>query len=51
MLFRSKKEYDLVQAIIDAYRYAAQTNIGDALTKPIPFDISDETGRTVKATP
>ena len=46
-----RKEYDLVQAVIDAYRYAGQTELASALTKPIPFDITDQSGRIVKATP
>ena len=45
------KEYDLVQAVIDAYRYAGQTELSSALTSKIPFDIKDESGREVKATP
>lgn len=44
-----KKQYDMVQAIIDAYRYAHQTEIGKALKEPIPFDIQDQSGRVVKA--
>jgi hypothetical protein len=33
------KEYLTVQAILDAYRYAADTVIGETLTQPVPYDI------------
>ncbi len=33
------KEYDTAKAIVDAFRYASETEIGETLTKPIPYDI------------
>ncbi len=45
-----RKEYVLAQAIVDAFRYASQTDIGEILTQPIPFDVVAGDGQIVKAT-
>lgn len=46
-----KGEYITAQAIVDAYRYAGETVIGETLTKPIPYDIVAQDGSgIVKAT-
>jgi len=47
----ARKEYKQVKGIIEAYRYAQYTILGDVLTKPIPFDIVSNDGTIVKATP
>lgn len=46
-----RKDYVTAQAIVDAYRYAKDTVLGDTLTQPIPFDIVAADGsRVVRAT-
>lgn len=46
-----KKDYLTAQAVVDAYRYAQDTVLGEQLTKPIPFDITAADGSLdVKAT-
>lgn len=46
------KDYNTAQAIVDAYRYASDTVLGEALEKPIPFDIvAADKGTVIKATP
>ena len=42
-----RKEYLTAQAIVDAFRYAQDTIIGEQLTKPIPYDITSEDGSTI----
>ena len=42
-----RKEYLTAQALIDAYRYASETVIADALVQPIPFDIVAEDGSRI----
>lgn len=45
------KEYQAAQAVVDAYRYAEQTEVGEAMKEPIPFDIKLASGEVVaKAT-
>lgn len=45
------KAYAEAQAIVDAFRYASETVIGEAITQPIPFDIvSADNGPVVKKT-
>jgi len=38
------KEYETAQAIVDAFRYASETEIGETLSKPIPYDIKTGDG-------
>lgn len=45
-----KKEYNAVKGVIDAYRFANETILGDALSAPVPFDVV-ASGRTIRATP
>lgn len=45
-----QKDYVTAQAIVDAFRYAQDTVIGDVLTKPIPYDVQTSSGITVRAT-
>jgi hypothetical protein len=46
-----KKDYTTAQAIVDAYRYISESEVGPTLTKPIPFNIVNESGQTIaKAT-
>jgi hypothetical protein len=45
-----KKEYVLAQAIVDAYRYASETELGPILTEPLPFDVIVN-GTTIFKTP
>lgn len=45
-----RKEYVLAQAIVDAFRYASQTELGETMTQPIPYDIVAPSGQVVKAT-
>ncbi len=40
-------EYDVAQAIVDAYRYVNDTVIGDALAKPIPVAVKTDSGETI----
>lgn len=42
-----QKEYALAQAIVDAFRYANDTVLGEQLAKPIPFNIADSSGQIV----
>lgn len=41
------KEYDTAQAIVDAFRYASETELGETLSKPIPYDITTGDGFVV----
>ena len=41
------KEYDAAQAVIDAFRYAVQTDMSAALSKPLPFDVTTSTGQVI----
>ena len=45
-----RKEYETAQAIVDAFRYAQDTVIGETLTKPIPYDIVAADGSAVVKT-
>lgn len=45
-----QKEYEAVRGIIDAFKYAKQSVIGESITQPIPFDIVSEDGKAVRAT-
>lgn len=46
-----KKDYVTAQAVVDAFRYINDTEMGIALTHPIPYDItSADGGITVQAT-
>ncbi|NJM09363.1 MAG: hypothetical protein HC883_00225 [Bdellovibrionaceae bacterium] len=42
-----KQDYATAQAIVDAYRYASETVIGEALTQPIPFDVTTDGGTVI----
>lgn len=46
-----KKDYVTAQAVVDAFRYINESDLGVTLTKPIPYDVISEDGTTVvKAT-
>lgn len=46
-----RQDYKTAQAIVDAYRYLSETDIGQELTKPIPYNIVSQSGETIaKAT-
>lgn len=45
----ARKEYATVKGIIDAYRLADTTILGEAIRNKIPFDINAKQGRSVKA--
>ena len=38
------KDYESAQAVVDAYRYAADTVIGPTLEEPIPVNVMDKNG-------
>lgn len=42
-----RKEYVTAQAVVDAYRYAKDTSIGDQLTKPIPMNLVGRDGSVI----
>lgn len=46
----AKKDYASVKGIIEAYRYADYTILGEAIASPVPFDIVSSQGTVVKAT-
>lgn len=46
-----KKDYVTAQAVLDAFRYINDTELGISLSKPIPYDVTSADGGTVvKAT-
>ena len=45
-----KKEYVVVEGIIDAFNYAQYTVLGESITRPIPFSIITDDGKQVLAT-
>jgi hypothetical protein len=46
----ARKDYESVKGIIEAYKYANYTILGQAISKPIPFDIISPDGSVIKAT-
>lgn len=42
-----QKDYQTAQAIVDAFRYAADTVIGDTITQPIPYNIVAADGSAI----
>lgn len=42
-----QRDYITAQAIVDAYRYAQDTVIGEQLTKPVPYDVVAEDGQMI----
>lgn len=45
----ARKDYASAQGIIEAYRYADYTILGEAISSPVPFDIVDGHNTVVKA--
>ena len=42
-----QKEYESAQAVIDAYTYASQTMMSEALAKPLPYDVVSSSGQVM----